>query len=350
MNETPTKIQYVLTDDLQQEVITRMLVLIKESYIFPEVAEKVENIILSKLNNGDYIEIIDPTQFCQIITKDLQSISKDKHLGLKFLEMPKAQTESDKEKEAEKRNRLLALHNYGFDKVERLPGNIGYHKTVKFFETEIEGDVAVASLNFLTNTSAIIFDLRENTGGDAGMVALICSYLFKGRVHLNDFHWRKGNRIEQIWTNSHIEGKTLHDKDVFVLTSERTFSGAEDFAYNLKALKRATIVGERTSGGAHPGGFQRINDHFTVNIPIGRAVNPITNDNWEGIGVAPHIEVSEEHALYVSQYLILKKLIKKSPDAEIMGQRWKKTADELEHMLVNRGIQVNAILKQIDIE
>ncbi|WP_370644525.1 S41 family peptidase [Sporosarcina sp. ACRSL] len=136
-------------------------------------------------------------------------------------------------KEAEYRNKLLRLHNYGFDKVERLPGNIGYHKTVKFFETEIAGDVAVASLNFLADTSGIIFDLRDNTGGYASMIALISSYLFKEQVHLSNFHWRKDNRIEQVWTNSHIQGPSLHEKDVFILTSNRTFSEAEDFAYTL---------------------------------------------------------------------------------------------------------------------
>ncbi len=242
------------------------------------------------------------------------------------------------------------MHNYGFDKVERLPGNIGYHKTVKFFETEIAGDIAVASLNFLANTSAIIFDLRENTGGYASMIALISSYLFKGQVHLNNFHWRKDNRIEQVWTNSHIQGTTLHDKDVFILTSNRTFSGAEDFAYTLKTLKRATIVGERTSGGAHPGGFQRINDHFTVNIPIGRAVNPITNDNWEGTGVTPHIEVPEEQALNVAHYLIFKKLIDKSPDADIMGNRWKQLADDLEQELSVGGLIIEDLRNQIIVD
>ena len=340
MKENSSSVPYILNDDLQREVVNRMLALIKESYVFSEVAEKVEQIIQGKLKNKEYAEIHDPTQFSLIITKDLQDISKDKHLGLKFTAKPTGQNETDKKKEEEYRIRLLGLHNYGFDKVERLPGNIGYHKTVKFFETEIAGDVAVASLNFLANTSAIIFDLRENTGGHASMIALISSYLFKGQVHLNNFHWRKDNRIEQVWTNSHIQGTSLHDKDVFILTSNRTFSGAEDFAYTLKTLKRATIVGERTSGGANPGGFQKINDHFAVNIPIGRAVNPITNDNWEGTGVTPHIEVPEEQALHVAQYMIFKKLLENNPDAEIMENRWNKLKGELEQVLIAGGLLV----------
>lgn len=133
------------------------------------------------------------------------------------------------------------------------------------------------------------------------MVALICSYLFEGRVHLNNFHWRKNNQVEQIWTNPHTHGPSLKDKDVYILTSHRTFSGAEDFTYTLQKLNRATVIGERTKGGAHPRGFQSINDYFSVNIPVGRAVNPITNDNWEGKGVTPHMDVAEEHALLVAQ-------------------------------------------------
>lgn len=347
MQENPCNTLSVLNDDIHQEVVTRMLALIKASYVFPDVAEKVEQIVREKLYNREYAKILDPTQFSKIITRDLQEVSKDKHLGLKFLEKLTAQSESDKKIEAENRNRLLSLHNYGFDKVERLPGNIGYHKTLKFFEPEIAGNVAVASLNFLANTSAIIFDLRENTGGSAGMIALISSYLFEGRVHLNNFHWRKDNRIEQVWTNSHVQGTTLQDKDVFILTSKRTFSGAEDFAYTLKTLKRATLVGERTSGGAHPGGFQRINDYFSVNIPIGRAVNPITNENWEGTGVAPHIEVPEEQALNVAQYMIFKQLLEKSPDKDIMGNRWIKLIDELEQEFSAGGLKIEDLINRM---
>ncbi|HLR51225.1 MAG TPA: S41 family peptidase [Candidatus Sphingobacterium stercoripullorum] len=333
-----------LSNSVREEVIIKMLQLIKESYVFPKIADEIEHYIQRKLNENEYEKIIDPTKFSQIITSDLQEISKDKHLGLKFLQVPMGQSEVDKKKEIEHRKRLLSLFNYGFDKVERLPGNIGYHKTIKFFEPEIAGDVAVASLNYLANTSAIIFDLRDNTGGTSGMVALIISYLFDKRVHLNNFHWRKDNRIEQIWTNSHIQGTSLKDKDVFILTSKRTFSGAEDFSYSLQVLNRATVIGERTKGGAHPGGFQKINDHFAVNIPIGRAVNPTTNDNWEGKGVMPDIEVPEQDALVVAQYIIINKLLDESPDKDIMGANWLSLKEKLELELSDKKINTEELI------
>ena len=71
------------------------------------------------------------------------------------------------------------------------------------------------------------------------------------------------------WTNSEVTGKPLgDDKPVFVLTSSRTFSGGEEFTNNLKSLKRATIVGETTGGGAHPVAGERINDHFKIGVPF----------------------------------------------------------------------------------
>ena len=127
------------------------------------------------------------------------------------------------------------------------------------------GTLAANGGKYLANTDALIIDLRQNGGGSPAMVALLCSYLFAGeRKHLNDLAWRvpEGERIDQWWTVPHVAGKRYADKDVYILTSKRTFSAAEEFTYNLQALQRATVVGETTGGGAHPGGVQPINDHF----------------------------------------------------------------------------------------
>jgi len=97
-------------------------------------------------------------------------------------------------------------------------------------------------------------------------------------------------------------------KPVYVLTSRRTFSGAEEFSYNLKHLKRATIIGETTGGGAHPGGMRRIHANFSIFVPDGRAINPITNTNWEGVGVEPDVKVAADDALRTAQLLALKKI------------------------------------------
>lgn len=115
---------------------------------------------------------------------------------------------------------------------------------------------------------------------------------------MREGRWREGDRTEEFWTTKEVAGKRFGQrKPVFVLTSKRTFSGAEEFSYSLKSLQRATIVGETTGGGAHPGGPQRINEHFSVWVPAGRAINPITKANWEGTGVVPDVAVPADKAL-----------------------------------------------------
>src|SRR5215203_3714037 len=128
-------------------------------------------------------------------------------------------------------------------------------------------------------------------------------------VHLNDLYWREGNRTEEFWTKKEVAGKRYLNKDVYVLTSKRTFSGAEEFTYNLKNLKRATIVGETTGGGAHPGGGFRISEHFGMFVPTGRAISPITKTNWEGTGVTPDISVAADQAFLVARVMALKKAL-----------------------------------------
>jgi retinol-binding protein 3 len=136
-----------------------------------------------------------------------------------------------------------------------------------------------------------------------------CTYLFGPEpVHLNELYWRPGDSTQQFWTLPYVPGKRYVGKPVSVLTSPRTFSGAEEFSYNLKNLKRATLVGETTGGGAHPGGPERVNDHFAVWLPTGRAINPISKTNWEGTGVKPDVEVPADQALATAHLAALRKL------------------------------------------
>src|SRR5207245_9412556 len=128
-------------------------------------------------------------------------------------------------------------------------------------------------------------------------VAMISTYVYDQPTHLNDLYNRKEDFTTQYWTLPYVPGNTLADKPGFVLTSKSTFSGAEEFTYNLKNLKRATIVGETTGGGAHPGGVKRISEHFGVFIPSGRAINPVSKTNWEGTGISPDIDVPAAQAL-----------------------------------------------------
>lgn len=142
------------------------------------------------------------------------------------------------------------------------------------------------------------------------MVALISSYLFgEEPVHLNSIYWRDEDITQQYWTSAYVPGRRFADKPVYVLTSKTTFSGGEEFAYNLKTHQRATLVGETTAGGAHPGSPHRLHPHFEAFIPVGRAINPITNQNWERVGVEPDIAVSQEQALEAAYNMALQDVV-----------------------------------------
>jgi C-terminal processing protease CtpA/Prc len=162
---------------------------------------------------------------------------------------------------------------------------------------------------FLQYTDALIFDLRENGGGDPAMVAMALSYLVPPHTEINRFHQRGGAVDEQIWSLPYVPGgRWSTDKPVYVLTSDRTASGAEEFAYDIQQMKRGTIVGAVTWGGANPGGMLPIDQHFAIFVPTGAAVNPISKTNWEGIGVRPDVPAEPAAALEVAHRLALERL------------------------------------------
>ena len=293
------------------QVIDGILKRLNESYVFPEVAKKMEQSIRERVDKKEYDQITSAKQFATTLTKDLQAVSNDKHLRVRYSHEPVPERGPRHEptaEEREQRRRDLNWMNHGFGKVERLRGNIGYLEFFNFMDEELGADTVAAAMNFVNGTDALIIDMRSNGGGNPAMVALVCSYLFGSEpVHLNDLYWREGNRTVEFWTRKEVAGKRYLNKDVYVLTSKRTFSGAEEFTYNLKNLKRATIVGETTGGGAHPGGGFRISEHFGMFVPTGRAISPITKTNWEGTGVTPDISVPADQALVVARLMALKK-------------------------------------------
>jgi len=293
------------------QVIDGILKRLNDSYVFPDVAKKMEQSIRARVEKKEYDQITSAKQFATTLTNDLQAVSKDKHLRVRYSHEAIPERGPRREpsaEEREQRRRELTWMNHGFGKVERLRGNIGYLEFFNFADEELGADTVAAAMNFVNGTDALIIDMRKNGGGNPAMVALVCSYLFGPEpVHLNDLYWREGNRTDEFWTKKEVAGKRYLNKDVYVLTSNRTFSGAEEFTYNLKNLKRATIIGETTGGGAHPGGGFRINEHFGIFVPTGRAISPITKTNWEGTGVTPDINVPADQAFHVARIMALKK-------------------------------------------
>jgi len=201
-------------------------------------------------------------------------------------------------------------NNCTIETVKILPHNIGYLKFNEFPDASVCRSALAAAMTSLNHTDAIIFDLRDNRGGYANSVALIASYLFDHPTHLNDFYNRAEKSTDQSWTLPPVPGNRLADKPAFVLTSPSTFSAAEAFSYDLKMLKRATLVGETTSGRGHMGMAHRIDDHFTIRVPGVRVVNPVSKTNWEGTGVEPDVKVNAADVLQTAEKLAVSKLQK----------------------------------------
>lgn len=328
------------------QVINDLTKELNESYVFADTAKKMETDVKQRLQNKEYDKITSSREFADKLTADLQSVSKDKHLRVRFSsdKIPVRQDNREPSKEEQENyQRFVRQINFGFEKIERLQGNIGYVDLRGFSDAEAGVETVAAAMNFLTNTDALIFDLRQNGGGSPEMVALISSYLFGDKpVLLNSLYWRKGDKTEEFWTKATVAGKRYGEtKDVYVLTSNRTFSAGEEFTYNLKNLKRATIVGETTGGGAHPGGMFRINDHFSAFVPTGRAISPVTKTNWEGTGVEPDVKVSKELALKTAYALALNKVADKTADEQRkkalkeLADKTQKEIDEMKKMAKN---------------
>ncbi len=307
----------------QASIIDSVSAALREEYVFPAVAEKMDALLRKNLKAGVYREITDPADFAERMTEDLRSVSHDRHLGVRYIPPGSQREEVALAPEVQQQRRLerLRAQNFGFQKVEILAGNIGYLDFRFFAEAKYGGATAIAAMNFLAHSDALIFDLRQNGGGNPSMIQLISSYLFEDPVHLNSFYIRKGDSTQQFWTQDFVEGQKMTAIPVYVLTSTSTFSGAEEFAYNLKNLKRGTIIGETTGGGAHPVNlcvFQSLN--VGLSVPYGRAVNPVTGTNWEGVGVEPDLKIPTERALLVARTEALKELIRKTKDESKKGK------------------------------
>jgi hypothetical protein len=329
----PEQQDMVITPEIRKEVIDTAVKKLNGSYIFPETAKKMEAALRQHEQNKDYDGITSAKKLAETLTDHLQAVSHDKHLRVRYSYDPVAEEKENDEPtpaEREQMRKLGAKINYGFEKVERLPGNIGYLDLRGFFPATEAADTVTAAMNFLANSDALIIDLRKNGGGDPAQVALISTYLFGPEtVHLNDLYYRPTDTTRQYWTLPYVPGKRLDGKDVYILTSKRTFSAAEEFTYNLKNLKRATIVGETTGGGAHPGGMERLSRNFAMFLPTGRAINPYSKTNWEGTGVAPDVPVDADKAMVTAQILASKKLMEKSTDAPTRAE-FQRLIDQLE--------------------
>ena len=281
---------------------------ILETYIDLEIAKKMTSELKANLKSSRYKTISSADEFSKVVTNDLQKISHDLHLKLNFEPKRIAQSKRVMPEEMKmKMEKMMAMRmaeiNYGFTEVKILNGNIGYLNLRMFADIDLARDAATAAMNFLSNTNAILIDLRTNGGGVPSMMQLLSSY-FTGAdpVVLSDFYERKTDSKTQLLTFQNIDGKRMTNTPLYILTSKSTFSAAEAFTYTLKHLDKAIVVGEVTKGGANRTKRINLDDNFSVSMPYIQAIHPITKTNWEGTGVQPNIKTTEKEA-FVRAYI-----------------------------------------------
>lgn len=279
-------------------------------YIFPEKSKLMGDHLKDQLKKGTYKNISDPKLLAERISSDIQSVHRDGHLrihydpefSVRIQKTPQLELPPDRQEEVNK----AKAENFSFKKLEILNGNIGYvqfHGFIGFIE-EAKPTIT-ASFRFLSNTNAIIIDLRKNGGGSPWMVEQIASYFYQERTRLNDIYERRNNKTMEFYAEPEAAENMKLSMPIYILTSKNTFSAAEDFTYAMQVNKRAVIVGETTGGGAHPTGPVDIGQGFVVDIPFARSINHITKTDWEGTGVIPDVSVPAEQALVAAQKLAL---------------------------------------------
>ena len=271
-----------LTTEFQKSTVDRISELLNQNYVFPDVARSSGKHLESRLAEGTFDELTDLRSFARSLTRELQEVSHDKHLRVRPTD-----PEGSEQPEAD--------NSRGFRESKVLAGNIGYIDMRGFAPVSLAANVADNHMSVVRDVDALIIDMRRNGGGDPAMVQYMCSYFFTTRIHLNSIYNRIRDSTTEYWTIP-VNGKKLPDVPLYVLTSGFTFSGGEEFAYNMQTQKRATLIGETTGGGANPGDRFTINDKLFIFIPTGRAINPITGTNWEGTGVVPEIKLPGDQA------------------------------------------------------
>jgi hypothetical protein len=323
-----------LDDDARAAVIDGLLQKLNSTYVLPDVAKKMEQSIRARQAKKEYDAVTSGKEFAKVLTDNLREVCKDGHLEVSYFPSG-IPYDSEKPPVAEDVQRFREQgrrRNYQFKKVERLDGGIGLLQVDGFYPAEWIAETAEAAMLFLVNSEAIILDLRQNGGGASGGT-LLCSYFLKEETHLEDFYNRPENKTREIWSYPIAAAARFADKDLYILTSRRTFSAPEMLAYDLQALKRATIIGETTGGGAHRTTVYRITDQFSASIPFSRSINPITKTDWEGTGVKPDVAVPANQALLTAHVLALKQALKRHSGDRDLTDSLKRTIAEKEKEL-----------------
>ncbi len=331
------------------ELINSISDSLNKHYIFPDKAENISAYLHSQLKSNAYNKLLnDPQKLEQLISKDISSVYRDPHLRVQFDPGFNAQVAyHPTAEEMQQVKNYWKDNNYSFKKLEVLPGNIGY-LSFNLFVDDIKAakPTIKAALSFLANTDAIILDLRNNMGGDPNMVSQIESYFFAQKTEMNSLINRSNNDTVFMYADPFKSDSLSLSMPVYILTSQHTFSGAEDFCYGMQVAKRAIIVGETTGGGAHPQMPFSVNQGFVMYIPFARSLNPITHKDWEGTGVIPDVKISANKALIKAQELMFRESLTRTNDPKTKN-KYLYLINSLMENEVNEKLPVSTLLHYV---
>jgi Peptidase family S41/N-terminal domain of Peptidase_S41 in eukaryotic IRBP len=269
--------------------VTSAAAAFRSRYVSPEVGERAAAAIEAALKNGDYDNLAQPQAFAEKLTADLRAVTHDLHVQVLgggpppgAAQGPPPRTEG------------------GVVRGDRLAGNVGYIEIVSLGPPALFNPALDRAMAALKDTTALIVDARDLAGGTGQSVTYLVSYFVRGgeRVHLGDIELRNPDtetyRTEEIWS---VPTPSSYSKPVYALTSGRTLSAGEGFVYDLQAMRRATVVGETTAGGAHTAAVLPLGPGLALMVAGGRQKNTITGTDWEGVGVKPDVAAPSADAL-----------------------------------------------------
>jgi tetratricopeptide (TPR) repeat protein len=342
----------VLNEQSRNQIIMKIGKLLVDNYVETETALACNRFLTEKAEDDGYDELTHPREFAKQLNKDLRKIHNDRHIRIQFI--------SPEGRDFEINNPKLFFllrtqerfkENMGIREIKILSGNVGYLDLHSFEPLDLAREKLLNTLRLLQDVDALIIDLRNNNGGNPATVQFLCSWFFDQSLHLNSIYWRYSDYTEEFWTIEDIGIKKRPILPLFILTGSKTFSAAEEFAYNMKVQKRAILIGTKTAGGANPGYTFSISDQFNIFIPTGRSVNPITGTNWEGVGVTPDISTKSSNALNIANEKAMQKgRIYREEQDDLVIAGYMKLRDNLNNadLLFTRGERdsANALVKQ----
>lgn len=277
-----------------EETVRSAARILEEKYVIPDVGKAMADRILGNLEDGDYDRAGKAGRLADMLTEDVVDVSGDSHVWIEAanpLDPGSAYPENRPVEE-------LRRENYHFRRAELLPGNVGYVKFDMIHDDPEAQDIAATALAFVAWSDALILDLRDNIGGEWGSGRLILSYLLPPNTPLSRLFDRDGRMVGADSTVADLGGKRFPaDMPVYVLTSGKTGSAAEAFAFAIQQSGRGTVVGETTVGGGYRCDEFRINPLFIMSVSTSRAVSAFDNKSFQGVGVVPDIEVPGGDAL-----------------------------------------------------